>query len=188
MKLTLLRSVFVFAITLFAWVDLAYSAVRQNTYEIDEDVDDDATEKTLPALASKSDKYFDIKLCGRVREEFFLWDKLLLFGADKDDGMRYLRNKVDLGVAVKQGVDKGRDPVAEALVKFSAYNFWLVNNAYDRQTSEATTSGSLSAGTGSARPVVTGDGHFHNDIVPKVALEEAWYQINFGNFEIVLCH
>lgn len=183
MKVTVSKNAFAIAVALFAWSDLASSGVRQ-AEEVDEDFYEVAAHEpaSINAARAQGAKNFDIKLCGRIREEFFFWDKPLLFGADKDDAFQYLRNKVDLGVCVKQGAGAGHGPVAEGVVKFSAYNYWLVNHAYDRQTPETITLGGLGAGTSSARPITTGDAHFHTGIVPQVVLEEAWYQLNFGNF------
>lgn len=185
MKLTVSKNVFAFAITLFAGADLAYGAARHGGYAKDlYETDHEALGKSISSIESKGDKNFDVKLCGRVREEFFYWDKSLFFGADNDDVIQYFRSKVELGAAVKQGSSSG-SLLSEGVVKLGAYNYWLVNNTHDRPVTETTTLGAFS-GTGSARPVVTGDAHFHTDIVPRISLEEAWYKINFGSFVNVL--
>lgn len=115
----------------------------------------------------------EVKLGGRVRQDFFLWERPFMFGTDSDDVGWYFRSKVEVGVKAKQGKNTYGSPVAEAAIKLASYTFWQANNSYDRQTREVITLGALDG-------AATGDRHSHIDIVPRIYLEEAWYKINFG--------
>jgi hypothetical protein len=116
---------------------------------------------------------FSIKFGGRVRQDFFLWERPFMFGTDSDDVAWYFRSKVEAGVNVKQGENTYGVPAAEAAIKFSSYAYWQANNAYDRHSKEVVT---LTGLDGAA----TADKHFHTDILPRVYLEEAWYKLNLG--------
>lgn len=168
MKYTKLKKAFLLGAALCAMQPIVEARLADASRE-------PADEVSMADQAKAALNDFDIKFGGRVKQDFFLWEKPFLFGADKDEVAWYLRSKIEAGVKVQQGKKVYGKPATEAAIKFSAYGYWQGNDAYDSHTKETISLAALDGAT-------TGDRHWHRDIMPRVYLEEGWYKLNFGAF------
>lgn len=126
-------------------------------------------EKKIPV------KDFELRHKGRVKQDFFFYQRPFLFGSDSNDSLHYFRNLIELGMHAKQGMKTFGDVLSEAAINFKAYNYWQQNNVYDRYEPITVSSAALDG-------VATADSHTHTTLVPHIFLEEGWVKINFGTF------
>ena len=124
-----------------------------------------------PVFVSKKD--IAISLGGRVREDYFFFNKVSSFRGDLDDQFSYFRNKLELDVRMKQGVEKFGRPSSEAGLTLAHYGYWQRESNYVKNTKEKIYLEGLDGAQ-------TGDKHNHQYTVPLVYLEQAWFDLHLG--------
>lgn len=124
-----------------------------------------------PSDAAASD--IILKINGRVREDFFYFDKTALFRGDLDDTYRYFRSKVELRAAGIAGLKTYGEPAATFGLQFSQYCYWQRNTTYENIIKRQTFSEGLDR-------AATGDNHTHDMIVPPVFMEAGAVELHIG--------
>ncbi len=134
-----------------------------------------AKKKSKTSFMRMKTKDMECWFKGRIREDYFYYDGPLTLRHDLDDEYAYFRNRLELQWYLQQGKKKYGKPSSEAGVKVSHYGLWQVDSNYVKLSPEETTLSSLDG-------AVTGNSHTHNNILPLMYMEDAWFKINFDAF------
>lgn len=121
----------------------------------------------------------DLFLDGRVRQEFFYFDRVSSLRDDFLDTYHFIRNKANLGAYAECGrhAFKGT-PAAQAQLRFCAYNYWDHPTQYAKISEENTV-----LNKGQFRDeIVMGSEHQHYGTIPMIYQDEAWINIDFDTF------
>lgn len=136
------------------------------------------------AIAAMKSKYsdIDIKFGGRIREDYFFFDKILTLRDGFDDQYSYFRNKVEAKWRISQGKKKHGSPAIQAGLKLAHYGLWQSPGNYVKTEELALKSGDLD-------DAVIADEHRHKHNLPLMYLEDAWGAVHLDKlFEPFKAH
>lgn len=130
------------------------------------------------AMVALETKDIDLFLDGRVRQEFFYFDRVSSLRDDFLDTYHFIRNKANLGAYAECGRRTYGQPAAQAQLRFCAYNYWDHPTQYAKISEENTI-----LNKGQFRDeIVMGSEHAHFGTIPMIYQDEAWVNIDFDTF------
>lgn len=117
----------------------------------------------------------DLILEGRMREEFFYFDKVTSLRSDYNDTYHFFRNKMRFGSYVEYGNRRFGAPAISGELRMCAFNYWDHPTQYNKLSEET-----VKINHGAVRSEINlADEHTHFGAIPSLYQDRAWINIDF---------
>ncbi len=153
----------------------------EELFEYDHEVKtagDEASEPDIDKMAqllSSSNKDLSLYFGGKLKNEFFLYNRCSTLREDYSDQNDFFRHKLQLDGGLVQGAKKYGRPASEAAIRLSNYVLWQDTGNYTPMYIEQ-------IALPDANNAVINSNVRVKTIVPLVFVEQAWFKLHFGTF------
>jgi hypothetical protein len=148
-------------------------------YEVDplyivvEEGDEPTVEKMAQIPIIK--KNMSLYIGGRLKDDFFMYNRVYTLRQDFDDNNDFFRHRLNLDFLVNQGPNPTKKPQSQLCVRLSNYVFWGQEANFLPITVDAINLPALDNVTIAQNIQV-------KTLMPLVFVEQAWFKLNFDNF------